>query len=564
MTKTQWIVLTIAMVVGGAVHTAAATPAGCLAASGKQGQTCLARYTKAIDKCRKQQDAACEEALRADGGALAGLLDDNDEPISRACDDADAETLGYLDADDVPLRIDDGCVDWAEDALDLEYAEPLGSAGGAVLRCQRTVASELAKLRAKTVALFGRACFLKEAKGKTCNRERRDERYARAQESALKRIDQRCKESFAALELGPLDELVATTATRARHFAILVYPPNDLGPTGTFGPYRIGVTTLALADPSRSNVPGDGPRPVVTEVYYPTTDDAVAGVPREVVSVLGVPITEIPAYRDVSRADGRFPLVVFSHGNNGIRIQSLFFYGHLASHGYVVATPDHHGNTFVDTLLGVVDPTAFDNRPRDMSFLIDQMLQLDAAPTGLFSGAIDADKIGASGHSFGGYTSFALATQAIVGPPPDPRVKAILPQAPAAIGFTDQAFGALAIPTLIVGGAIDETTPFDDNQQRPFDLLPPGAAVVGLARIDGGGHFTFSNFCDVDRELLGFLGGFDEACLPRHLPWRHAHEITNHLALNFFDGVLRGDSAALGRLEEAAQGTIDDLDLTLK
>jgi predicted dienelactone hydrolase len=260
---------------------------------------------------------------------------------------------------------------------------------------------------------------------------------------------------------------------------------------------------------------------------------------------------------------------VFSHGNNGIRIQSLFFYGHLASHGYVVATPDHHGNTFVDSLLGVVDPTAFANRPRDMSFVIDQMLQLDGEAGGRFSGAIDPDRIGASGHSFGGYTTFALATVPIVGTPTDGRVKAILPQAPAAVLgdvplFTDQAFGALTIPTLIVGGSIDNTTPFEANQQWPFDLLPEGAAVVGLARIDGGGHFTFSNFCDVDRDLLGFLRGFDEACLPRHLPWRHAHDITNFLALNFFDGVLRGDSGALGRLTEAAQGTIDDLGLTLK
>jgi len=565
MTKMGWIALASAVAVGGAVHTATATPAGCLAASGKRGQACLAKYTKAVDQCRKKQDAACEQALRAEGGPLAGLLADNDEPISRACDDADAETLGYLSAADVQVRIDDGCVDWGEDALGLEYAAGQGSVAGALLGCQRTVASELAKLRAKTVALFGRGCFLKEAKGKTCNRERRDDRFARAQTSATKHIDKRCKASFAALDLGPLDELVATTATNARHFAILVFPPNDLGPTGTFGPYRVGVTTLALADASRSNVPGDGPRPVVTEVYYPTTDDAVAGLPREIVSVVGVPITEVPAYRDAARADGRFPLVVFSHGNNGIRIQSLFFYLHLASYGYVVATPDHHGNTFVDTILGgVVDPASFDNRPRDMSFLLDQLLLLDSAPSGLFSGAIDADRIGASGHSFGGYTSFALATQAAVGPPPDPRVKAIMPQAPAATGFTDQAFEALDIPTLIVGGSIDETTPFDDNQQRPFDLLPSGAVVVGLAKLHGGGHFTFSNFCDVDRDLLGFLDGFSEACLPRHLPWRHAHEITNYLALNFFDAVLRGDSAALGRLEQAAQGPIDDLDLTLK
>jgi len=562
--RTARIALLVALALGGTPRAAVATPSKCLATSGRRGARCLAAYTKAVDACRKKQDVACEAALREDGGGLARLLETDTEPVSRACDDADAETLGYLGLDDVARRIREGCVDWAEDALALAWAEPLGSVAGALLPCQRGVATELAKLRAKTVALFGRGCFVKEAKGKICNRERRNARFARARAQARKRIDKRCKERFASLGLGDLDALVTTTATNARHFAILVYPPNDLGPTAELGSYRVGVTTLMLADRTRTNVAGDGPRPVVTEVYYPTVDAAVVGVPREVVSVLGVPITEIPAYRDVARADGRFPLVVFSHGNLGIRIQSLFFYAHLASHGYVVATPDHHGNTFVDLLIGIVDPISFDNRPRDMSFVIDQMLHLDEVPGGLLGGAIDAERIGASGHSFGGYTAFALATQAIVGPPPDPRVKAILPQAPAAIGFTDEAFGALAVPALIVGGSLDETTPFAADQQRPFDLLPPGAAVVGLARIEGGGHFTFSNFCDVNRELLGFLGGFDEACLPRHLPWRDAHDITNFLALNFFDGTLRGDPAALARLAEAAQGTIDNLHLTLK
>jgi predicted dienelactone hydrolase len=558
------IALLVALALGGTLRAAAAMPSKCLATSGQRGARCLAAYTKAVDACRKKQDAACEATLRADGGRLARLLDADAAPIARACDDADAETLGYLGLDDVERRIDEGCVDWAEDALALTWAEPLGSVAGALPPCQRGVATELAKLRAKTVALFGRGCFVKEAKGKTCSRERRDARFARAQAQAQKRIGKRCGERFASLGLGDLDALVATTATNARHFAILVYPPNDLGPTAELGPYRVGVTTLMLTDETRPNVAGDGPRPVVTEVYYPTTTAAVAGLPREVVSVLGVPITEIAAYRDAARADGRFPLVAFSHGNLGIRIQSLFFYAHLASHGYVVATPDHHGNTFVDSLLGIVDPISFDNRPRDVSFVIDRLLQLDEAPGGLLGGAIDAERIGASGHSFGGYTAFALATQAIVGPPPDPRVRAIFPQAPAAIGFTEEAFGALTIPTLIVGGSLDETTPFDANQQRPFDLLPSGAAVVGLGRIEGGGHFTFSNFCDVDRHLLEFLGGFDEACLPRHLPWRDAHDITNFLALNFFDGTLRGDPAALDRLAEAAGGTIDDLHLTLK
>jgi len=545
-----------------AVSSALATPPQCLEASGKRGQTCLAAYTKVVDRCRKKQDAACEEALRAEPGPLTELLDDNDGPITASCADADAEALGYLGADDVQLRVDLACGDYAEDFLALEYTEDLGSLDGAFLRCQKTVAKELAVLRATIVTAFGKGCFLKQAKGKTCNHERLLARAAKAESATRKRIEKQCKDRLAGLGLD-IEAVVRDTAVRARHYAIQVFPPNDLGPAGTFGPYRVGVTTLALADDARTNVAGTGPRPVVTEVYYPTTDALTAGVPRDVVSVLGVPITPTPAYRDVPRATGSFPLVVFSHGNQGIRIQSIFFALHLASHGYVVASPDHHGNTFVDSLAGTVDGNSFINRPLDMTFLIDELLALDATPGGLLGDAIDADAIGASGHSFGGYTVFALASQVPGGPPADTRVKAIFPQAPAA-PFSDDFFAAITIPTLIVGGSIDGTTPFDENQQRPFDLLPSGAAVTGLGKLAGGGHFTFSNFCDVDRELLGFLGGFDEACEPRHLPWRHAHEIVNFLALSFFDGVLRGDQAGIDLLQDAAGGTIDDLDLTLK
>jgi predicted dienelactone hydrolase len=115
------------------------------------------------------------------------------------------------------------------------------------------------------------------------------------------------------------------------------------------------------------------------------------------------------------------------------------------------------------------------------------------------------------------------------------------------------------VPTLIVGGSLDETTPFAQEQQRPFDHLPTGAAVVGLADLIGAGHFTFSDFCEVPRNLLAFLGGFDEACEPRHLPWRHAHDIVNFLGVNFFDAVLNGNPGALARLAPPSLGRIEDL-----
>jgi len=68
----------------------------------------------------------------------------------------------------------------------------------------------------------------------------------------------------------------------------------------------------------------------------------------------------------------------------------------------------------------------------------------------------------------------------------------------------------------------------------------------------------------VPRGLLGFLGGFDEACEPRHLPRRHAHDIVNYLALNFFDGVLNGNAEALARLAPEVLSTVEDLRLESK
>jgi predicted dienelactone hydrolase len=255
---------------------------------------------------------------------------------------------------------------------------------------------------------------------------------------------------------------------------------------------------------------------------------------------------------------------VFSHGNNGTRIQSVFFGLHLASHGFIVASPDHHGNTFPDTLVGVVDPASAANRPRDLSFVIDQLLALNATGGHFLYGAIDPNKIGASGHSFGGFTVFAIAGgPTAIGTFTDARVKAILPQAPAS-PFDTAFFGTIRIPTLILGGSLDATTPFDSQQQAPFDALPSGAAVVGLANLHDAGHFTFSDFCEVDRALLAFLGGFNEACEPRHLPFRHGHDITNYLSLNFFDAVLNGDADALARLDPRVVGKIEDLTFTRK
>ena len=278
--------------------------------------------------------------------------------------------------------------------------------------------------------------------------------------------------------------------------------------------------------------------------------------PPRPTTLFGFDIAKTFAYRDVGRAPGPFPLVLFSHGNRGVRFQSVFLATLLASHGYVVASPDHHGNTFLD---GVGDPDVAVNRPLDMRFVLDEVLARNVTPGEFLAGAIDATRIGMSGHSFGGYTTLALATGALA----DSRFGAFLPLAPAS-PFDATFLGAIHAPILIISGSLDRTTPFDSQQQAPFDLLPSGAPVVGLANVVGAGHFTFSDVCEVPRNLVGLIGGFDEACTPEHLPWRHAHDVISYLAHNFFDATLRGDAAALARLRDDALASIDDLEYRRK
>jgi predicted dienelactone hydrolase len=564
---------TLALLVAGAPAHGRSPETMCLGASGGAGSRCLRRYLDIVERCRGMRDAACETAVYAADGVIDERLAATGAPIARRCSDASAEGLGYIDLDDLAFRVPEACTDFAEDLLDLEFADDLDVLSPEALRCQRNVTRLSRRLRNTVIREHGARCFLRAFRGGTCDRARRDVRVARDRSRARGRIAGRCGATFDDLGLSALapgastleervDDLLAVVIDRARHFAQRVYPPNDLGPTADFGPFPVGVTTLALADPSRPflGMPPGGPRPVLTEVYYPSTAAAVTGVPRDVVRVFNIPITETPAYRDVARAAGTFPVVVFSHGNGGIRFQSFFFAAHLASHGFIVATPDHHGNTFVDGFGGITDPAVAINRPLDMSFLIDELLALDATAGHLLEDAVDADRIGASGHSFGGYTTFTLAGGAFgLGTFTDPRVKAIFPQAPSALAFPDAFFATITVPTLIVGGSIDGVTPFLPDQQRPFDNLPSGAAVVGLAQLVDGGHFTFSDFCEVPRALLAFLGGFEEACEPRHLPWRHAHDLVNYLSLNFFDGVLNGNAGALARLDPAVLATIEDL-----
>lgn len=557
----------------------------CLADSGDVTARCVNDYAAAIAACRVESDEICEPQARESGGALdqviAATLRDN----ASTCDDEQAFTLGYFGGgEDLADKSVGACGRFGEELLSLAFSEQDDSMSAELRACQRTLWDAVTELHAGVVHATGPECAVLDFDRDGCDRARRDDAIAAATERARSTIVEACGDTFDSLRLaafGPsladrVRSLMDVVVDRGRNLAIFAYPPNNIGATAEFGSFPIGIRTFEAVDESRLNVLGDGPRPVTFDVYYPSTAEAVEGLPRDIVSVLGIEILPAPAYRDVDVSEGVYPLVLFSHGFEGVRFQSFFHVAHLASHGFIVVSPDHHGNTIPDTFAGIVDKSTAVNRAFDVKFVMDQILDDQTDPGTEFAASIDSDRIGMSGHSFGGYESFILTggevqgssldeTTITLGTFTDPRIRAILPMAPRtmrrvdAVTLEDDYFRTVVVPTLIIGSELDMTDPFFVDAKRAFDNLPIGAEFVGLAEVLRGGHNTFTDLCELQPNVLDVVGGANEGCMPRHLPWKHAHDLINYLALNFFDGVLNGNDEALERLTPEVVGGLEGL-----
>lgn len=329
------------------------------------------------------------------------------------------------------------------------------------------------------------------------------------------------------------------------------------------GPYAVGHTAFEAYDATRD-------RTLPVHVWYPVRPRDAVGAP----AVYGVLFLGLPSPVAIADAPlpprGLFPLVIFSHGNGGLGLQSFFLTEALASHGFVVVAPDHAGNTLVDALFGGLDTAAILrsalDRPRDVSFLIDLMLERSFTPGDFFHLAVNPFRIGVAGHSFGGFTSLAVAAGfdaeaasafgVAVPPdfapiPADPRVRAIVPIAPASTPLGDGELARIRVPTLLIGGTLDRTTPLVPEVTRPFAQIR-GRPLYRADLIDAA-HFSFTNACDLialatDAGLPPALvddaiaGANQEGCAPDLLPVAEAQRITNLLTVAFLRRHLAGDA----------------------
>jgi predicted dienelactone hydrolase len=237
------------------------------------------------------------------------------------------------------------------------------------------------------------------------------------------------------------------------------------------GPFPVGVRTLELCDETR------GARRVGVEIWYPASaahrgqdmDDEIRDRYR---AAPGLAERRQSAVRGAAPARGPVPFVLYFHGEGSERREASGLCTHLASHGYVVASADHTGDTVRDVMQQkAMSPEQIcANRPLDGILVMDRLLG-GAVPA--LEGLFDPSRIGICGGSFGGWTALALSSL-------DRRPKASFPIVPG--------WGKGPLPTELLQSVV-----------RLDDWGRPVATFVVAAELDA--IVSLSALRDLYREL---------------------------------------------------------------
>jgi len=286
------------------------------------------------------------------------------------------------------------------------------------------------------------------------------------------------------------------------------------------------VALAALAGPASAQhaglrtlvVPGD--EPINVALFYPTVRSAgvVQLGPWRPVVGLGAPVSAEPLKG----------LILVSHGTGGNELAHHNLATRLAAEGYLVAAVRHPGDNWQDRSM-ITSGRYFGERPRQASRVLDALL---ASPE--WGPRIPAGRIGALGHSAGGYTVLALAgaqaeparaaqhcrsvqddpgfcglaqgpkapqqvaaantaTPANLVPDgalvsvPDPRIRAVVALAPMAVVFTPESLKAVTVPVLLRVAEQDAVLTGKYHGGLVAANLPTAQADT----VPGAGHFAF-------------------------------------------------------------------------
>lgn len=266
--------------------------------------------------------------------------------------------------------------------------------------------------------------------------------------------------------------------------------------------YEVALETGSVFDPGRS-------REIAYSLYFPEDFSGIA------------------------------PVLLFSHGGAGTPFGHTLYphYGeHWAAAGYIGLHVNH--------LPSAIPGTHRIDRPADVSFILDALQSGELEMPAAFLGTPRLDQFGHAGHSFGAYTSMALAGGDFLLAPDfrDDRIVAIAPispQGPGQFGAydngpSDNTWAGVEIPSLnIVGEAEKDTnalgTIFEiDWRLRPFERFPAigdkfQAVLPGQDHADVGASPEATIAAYLGENTRRFFdvylkGETDEVCLIGRLP----------------------------------------------
>jgi dienelactone hydrolase len=273
-------------------------------------------------------------------------------------------------------------------------------------------------------------------------------------------------------------------------------------------------------------------------------------------------------------AEGKFPLVIFSHGAFGYRMSNYSTYQELASHGYIVCSIDHtyqafmtkqeDGKTIIANLdfinsamgaqMGAIEPEKVYEmeqewmklRTGDMAFVLDYIRKTAAsANADAVYKSMDLQHIGLFGHSLGGATAAKIGRD-------DKDVDAVVvvdgTMMGEITGFQNGKEIATTVPYPKPIMNIYSDYHYDDalaaKDEYPNMVATRNALDAYQVVIKGSGHMNFTDLAIISPFLSKKLETGDK---PITVDPKYCIETTNADILQFFDHYLKDSKVEIPR-----------------